>query len=251
MNALLLLGRRAVREILRLPEASVPTLVLPLAFLAVTVGQITRSFPSVTPFLHGQGYVGFQLPVSLLFGVCTATSGFGLVNDIDRGYFDKLLLAPIRRSSIVLGRLAADLVRGVAVSTLVLLAALALGAQMRSGLAGAVVLVMLSAMWGVACAGIALLIALHTRNVSATSASFLIFLPLLFLTPTFVPFDRLSAVMEAPARANPVSYVMEGMRSLVLEGWVWHKLALCAGVILITGVVLISLAVRAIEVYDR
>jgi ABC-2 type transport system permease protein len=251
MSALLLLGRRAVREIPRLPDATIPTLVLPLAFLAVTVGQMTRSFPSDTPFLHGQSYAGFQLPVALLFGVCTATSGFGLVNDIDRGYFDKLMLAPIRRSSIILGRLAADLVRGLIVSILVLLAALALGAQMRSGIAGGALLVVLAALWGVACAGIAMLIALHTRNVAATSASFLIFLPLLFLTPTFVPFDRLTPVMETLARANPVSYVIEALRSLVLEGWVWHKLALGAGVTLLTGLVLISLAVRAIANYDH
>jgi ABC-2 type transport system permease protein len=251
MSQISLLGRRSVREIPRLLDATIPTLALPLSFLAVTVGQLSRTIPSSMPFLHGQGYAGFQLPVALLFGVCTATSGFGLVNDMDRGYLDKLLVAPIRRSSIILGRLVADLVRGLAISTLVLLAALALGAQMRSGIAGAVVLVSLSAMWGTACAGIAMLIALHTRNVAATSASFLVFLPLLFLTPTFVPFDRLTPLMETLARANPASYVIEGLRSLVLEGWVWHKIAICIGVTTLTGLVLISLAVRAIERYDR
>jgi ABC-2 type transport system permease protein len=251
MNEVLLLGRRSVREVIRLPEATIPTLFIPLFFLAVNVGQVSKTFPSSTPFLHGQGYVGFQLPVSLMFAVCTATSGLALVTEIDLGYFDKLLVAPIRRASIIFGRLAADLVRGLAVSTLVLLVALALGAQMRSGVGGAVVLVVLSALWGVAYAGIGMLVALRTRNVQATNASFLIFFPLLFLTPNFVPFERLTPLMEALARANPVSYVIEGLRSLVLEGWVWDKLAICLGVIVVTGIVLVTLSVRTIEAYDR
>jgi ABC-2 type transport system permease protein len=251
MTEVLLLGRRAVREVVRLPAATIPTLFIPLFFLAVNIGQISVTFPSTTPFLHGQGYVGFQLPVSLMFAVCTATSGLALVTEIELGYFDKLLVAPIRRASIIFGRLAADLVRGLAVATLVLLVALAFGMKVRSGIPGALVLVLLAALWGVAYAGIGMLVALHTRNVQATNASFLVFFPLLFLTPNFVPFERLTPLMEALARANPVSYVIEGLRSLVLEGWVAHKLAICFGVILATGIVLTWLSVRAIEAYDR
>src|SRR5438094_5195208 len=144
-----LLGRRAVREVVRMPEATVPTLFIPLFFLAVNIGQVSKTFPSSTPFLHGQGYVGFQLPVSLMFAVCTATSGLALVTEIDLGYFDKLLVAPIRRSSIIFGRLAADLVRGVGGATVVLLVGLALGARIETGVAGAVVIVLLSALFGV------------------------------------------------------------------------------------------------------
>jgi ABC-2 type transport system permease protein len=251
MTEVFLLGRRAVREVIRLPAATVPTLFIPLFFLAVNIGQISKTFPPTTPFLHGQGYVGFQLPVSLMFAVCTATSGLALVTEIDLGYFDKLLVAPIRRSSIIFGRLAADLVRGLAVATLVLLVALAFGMEVRAGVPGALVLVLLAALWGVAYAGIGMLVALHTRNVQATNASFLVFFPLLFLTPNFVPFELLSPVMEVLARANPVSYVIEGLRSLVLEGWVLDKLAICCGVILVTGIVLTWLSVRAIDAYDR
>jgi ABC-2 type transport system permease protein len=251
MTEVLLLGRRAVREVIRLPAATIPTLFIPLFFLAVNIGQISKTFPPTTPFLHGQGYVGFQLPVSMMFAVCTATSGLALVTEIDLGYFDKLLVAPIRRSSIIFGRLAADLVRGLAVATLVLLVALAFGMEMRSGIGGALVLILLAALWGVAYAGIGMLVALHTRNVQATNASFLVFFPLLFLTPNFVPFELLTPVMEALARINPVSYIIEGLRSLVLEGWVLQKLGICLGVIILTGIMLTFLSVRAIDTYDR
>ena len=72
MTEIALLGRRAVREVARLPAATIPTLFIPLFFLAVNIGQVSKTFPDTTPFLHGQGYVAFQLPVSLMFAVATA-----------------------------------------------------------------------------------------------------------------------------------------------------------------------------------
>src|ERR671935_2121011 len=146
-TAVALLGRRAVRETFRMPEATIPSLFIPLFFLAVNIGQVSKTFPSSTPFLHGQGYVAFQLPVSLMFAVATATSGLALVTEIDNGYFDKLLVAPIRRSSIILGRLAADLVRGVGASAFVLLAGIAFGAHVESGVLGALAIVLLAALF--------------------------------------------------------------------------------------------------------
>jgi ABC-2 type transport system permease protein len=251
MTEILLLGRRAVREVVRLPEATIPTLFIPLFFLVVNIGQVSKTFPSSTPFLKGQGYVAFQLPVSLMFAVATAISGLALVTEIDLGYFDKLLVAPIRRSSLIFGRLASDLVRGVASSTLVVLVGLALGAHIESGVLGAILIVILAAMFGVAYAGFGILIALRTRNVQATQSSFLLFFPLLFLTPNFVPFDRLSPAMETLARINPVSYVIVGLRSLIIDGWDAGKIAICAGVIAAMGAVLTGLSLRAIATYDR
>ena len=236
---------------MRLPAATIPTLFIPLFFLAVNIGQVEKTFPRSTDFLHGQGYAAFQIPVSLLFAVSTVTSGMALVTEIEGGYFDKMLVAPIRRSSIIFGRLAADLVRGLILSVLVLCTGFAFGIHVEAGVLGAVVLVVLAALWGVAYAGIGLLIALLTRNVQATQSSFILFFPLLFLTPNFVPFDLLSPLMEALARGNPVSYVIEGLRSLLLEGWVVDKLLLCIGVTLATGVILTWLSLRVIERYDR
>jgi ABC-2 type transport system permease protein len=252
MTEVLLLGRRSIREILRYPEATIPVLFIPLFFLAVNIGQVSPTFPDTTPFLKGQGYVAFQLPVSLMFAVATATTGLALVTEIDSGYFDKLLVAPIRRTSLILGRLTADLVRGIAGSALVLLVGIVIfGAHVQSGPAGAVLVVLLAALFGVAYAGFGILIALTTRNVQATNTSFLLFFPLLFLTPNFVPFDRLSPAMETLARINPVSYVIVGIRSLIIDGWVVDKILVCLGVILVMGVVLIGLSLRAIATYDR
>ncbi len=147
MTEVALLGRRAVREIARYPEATIPALFIPLFFLAVNIGQVSETFPDTTSFLNGQGYVAFQLPVSLMFAVATASSGLALVTEIDNGYFDKLLVAPIRRSSIILGRLASDFVRGVGASAFVLLAGLAFGAHVESGPIGALAIVLGAFSW--------------------------------------------------------------------------------------------------------
>jgi ABC-2 type transport system permease protein len=250
MNELLLLARRSVREIARYPESTIPALFIPLFFLAVNVGQVSKTFPSSTPFLRGQGYVAFQLPVSLMFAVATASSGLALVTEIDLGYFDKLLAAPIRRSSIIFGRLAADLVRGILGSTVVLLAGLAFGAHMESGILGAVVLVLLAALFGVGYAGFAIFIALRTRNVQATNTSFLLFFPLLFLTPNFVPRNLLTRPMEIAATFNPVTYLMEALRSLILQDMAWKHILPGFAVVAVAGAAMLALNVRMIKHYD-
>ena len=174
-----------------------------------------------------------------------------MVTDIDIGYLDKLMAAPIRRTALVWGRLAADLVRGAAVSILVLAVGVAFGARVRSGVPGVILLVLLSALWGVAYAGIAISIALKSKNVQTTNASFLIFFPLLFLTPNFVPFSLLSPPLRVVARVNPVSYVIQGLRELVLFRSIhWGSLGACVLTIGLTGVVLTWLSLRALYSFN-
>ena len=143
------------------------------------------------------------------------------------------------------------MVRGIAACTVVVLAGLAFGVHIETGVLGAIVLILLAALFGVAYAGFGILVALTTRNVQATNTSFLLFFPLLFLTPNFVPFDRLSPAMETLARINPVSYVIVGLRSLVIEGWDLDKIAACLGVTVALGAVLTVGSLRAIATYDR
>src|SRR5947199_10019029 len=181
MTEVLLLGRRPVREVVRYPEATIPTLFIPHFFLAVNIGQVSKTFPSSTPFLNGQSYAAFQMPVSLMFAVATASSGLALVTEIDLGYFDKLLAAPIRRSSIIFGRLTADLVRGLLGSVVVLIAGLALGAHMKSGAFGALVLAVLAALFGVGYAGFEILVAPRSADVQEAPTINLLCYPPRFL----------------------------------------------------------------------
>src|SRR6266508_5874435 len=215
---------RSLRETIRQPAVEVGNLFIPVFFFFVTVGAIG----GVTARAFGvDNYEGFQLPVAILQGVAGASSssGLGMTTDIERGYFDKLLLTPAPRLALVLGRLAADAVRVMILSTIIMLVGLVLGAGMEAGVVGAVAFVLVAGLFGLAYSGIGLSIALRTGSVQAAQAGFLVFFPLLFLSPAFAPKEVFSDWLEVLATINPVTYVLEGLRSLVLEGWQWDKLA--------------------------
>ena len=245
------LGQRALREAWRTPEALLPTLFIPLFFLVVNVGQAGKIFPSAsTEFLNGQGYGAFQLPSSLLLAASFGTAALFLVEDIEGGYFDKLRATPIPRTAIVLGRLIAESVKGLVIATAIVLLGLAFGISIASGPLGFVLLVGLTALWAVVFVGFMQLIALKTRSAAATNSAGLVFFPLLFLTPNFVPRDLLTRPMEVAATFNPVTYVMEALRSLLLQDLVWHRILLGFAVVAVLGAVMIALNVRMIRRYD-
>jgi ABC-2 type transport system permease protein len=245
------LGQRALREAWRTPEALLPTLFIPLFFLLVNVGQAARIFPArSTAFLHGQGYGAFQLPSSLLLAASFGSAALFLVEDIEGGYFDKLRATPIPRTAIVLGRLIAESVKGVLLAIALVLLGIVFGISVASGPLGFVLLVGLAALWAVVFSGFMQLIALKTRSAAATNSAGLIFFPLLFLTPNFVPRDLLTRPMEIAATLNPVTYVMEALRSLILEDLVWSKILPGFAVVAVLGAVMLVLNVRLIRNYD-
>jgi ABC-2 type transport system permease protein len=246
-----LLGQRALREGWRTPEALFPTLFIPLFFLVVNVGQAAKIFPGeTTDFLHGQGYGAFQLPSSLLLAASFGTAALFLVEDIEGGYFDKLRAAPISRTALVLGRLIAEFAKGVLISTLIVVLGIIFGISIASGVLGFLLLVLLTALWACVFVGFMQLIALKTRSAAATNSGGLIFFPLLFLTPNFVPRDLLTRPMEIAATFNPVTYVMEALRSLILEDLVWSKIAYGFLVVAVLGAIMLALNVRMINRYD-
>jgi ABC-2 type transport system permease protein len=113
-------------------------------------------------------------------------------------------------------------------------------------------LIALSALWGVAYAGIAIAIALGTKNVQTTNASFIVFFPLLFLTPNFVPLELLAGPLRTIAQFNPVTYVIVGLRDLVLHPDIhWGSLGACVLTISLTGIVLTALSLRALTNYSQ
>jgi ABC-2 type transport system permease protein len=251
MTYALVLGRRALREGVRTPEAIVPTLFIPLFFLVVNVGQAAKIFPgSTTDFLHGQGYGAFQLPSSMLLAASFGTGALFLVEEIEGGYFDKLRATPVPRTAIVVGRLLAEGVKTLLIAALIVLLGLIFGITIASGVLGFFLLILLTALWAVVYAGYMQIIALKTRSAAATNSAGLIFFPLLFLTPNFVPRDLLTRPMEIAATLNPVTYVMEAMRSLILVDLAWDTIGLGFLVVAVAGAIMLAVSARVIRNYD-
>ena len=148
-----------------------------------------------------------------------------LVLDVQNGYFDRLLLTPIRRLAILLGHMAADITVASALIIPIVIVGFIVGVRFETGPLGVVVFITIGALWSLAFSGFGYAIALKTGNPAAVNSSFLLFFPFLFLTSSYVPREQLSGWLDTVATFNPVTYLLEGLRSLVVEGWEWGDLA--------------------------
>jgi ABC-2 type transport system permease protein len=246
LSATYALAWRSLRETPRQIGIELQSIFIPVFFFFVTVGAIGE----VSGRAFGvSNYAAFQMPVAILQGVAMGSNmgGFGMVMDIERGYFDKLLLTPAPRLSLVLGRLVADSVRVMALTLIILAIGLARGTGMEAGVGGAAALVLMAGLFGLAYAGISMSIALRTGNPQAAQAGFLVFFPLLFLSPAFAPKEFYSDWLHFLVIINPVTYVLEGMRSLVLEGWDWAALGYALASIAGLGAFTITLTLAALR----
>ena len=234
---------RALRAVPREPEFLVPALVVPVFFYFVNIGALQNLAQ------RGGGvadFKAFQLPVAIIFAVTGISRASALVTDIQDGYFDRLLVTPIRRLSLLLGLMVADLAVVVALSCLALLMGFAVGVHFGTGVVGVLVFVLMGGLWGLAFTGFPYAIALKTGNPAAVNSSFILFFPFAFLTTSFLPRQALTGWLSAVAGYNPVTYLLGGMRSLT-DGWDAGSLAEGFAAIAGVGVVSMSLAFAALR----
>ncbi len=235
---------RAIRGAYREPEFFIPALIVPVFFYVVNVGALQD-------FAQSSGAVddfkAFQLPVAIIFAVTGISRAGALVTDIQSGYFDRLLLTPIRRPMLLLGLMAADVVSIIALTIPVILLGLAFGVTFVTGIVGMIVFIAYGALWGLAFAGFPYAIALKTGNPAAVNSSFVLFFPFAFLTTSFLPEEALTGWLQTIAKYNPVTYVLEGLRSLITVGWDWSALAGGAAASLALMVVSFGLASLAMR----
>jgi ABC-2 type transport system permease protein len=233
------LGRRALSVQFRRAQLLMPTFVLPLMLLAVissgtSAAQGLEAFPSVA------SYLGFIVPGTIVQGALLAglTSGTALAGDIEGGFFDRLLAAPVHRTSLVLGRLCGTFGLAILQSSLFLVVALLFGAKYPGGLSAAVATVALAAITAVGIGGIASAIALRTGSLSLMQSIFPFVFVLLFTAPAFFPRELLTPVLRDIAEFNPLTYIVEGIRSLLSDqpalGDPWLGLLAAAGLAVAT-----------------
>ena len=141
-----------------------------------------------------------------------ADVAFTLLTDMLSGYFDKLLLAPVNRFSILMGTLLISGTRALVQVLVILAMALALGVSFKGGLVGLVAIIVAATVFGIATACIGLIIALRTRSVQVTQNSWLMFMPLAFLTTAFMPKELLTGWFKWAVTLNPVDYVLVSVR---------------------------------------
>ena len=234
------IARRAVRSVVREPEFVVPALIIPIFFFVVNTGALESFVEGRAPEGSGAGldYRAFQLPVAIVFAVTGISRASVLVIDIQSGYLDRMLVTPIRRSTLLFGLMVADIVMALGLALFVVAMGLAFGVWFETGVLGLLAFLLLAITWSVAYCGIPYTVALRTGNPAAVNSSFLIFFPFAFLTPSFLPRELMSGWLRTVSAWNPVTYLMEGMRAILFEGWDWP--AIGKGVAAIVGLAIVS-----------
>lgn len=206
---------RALRSIPREPEFLIPALIVPIFFFAVNVGALA----DISSFAGVEDFEAFQIPVAIIFAVTGVSRASALVTDIQTGYFDRLLVSPVNRYSLLIGLMVADLALVIALSLPVLALGFILGVGFVTGPLGVLAFLLLAGLWGLAFTGFPYAIALRTGNPAAVNSSFILFFPFAFLTTTFLPQEALTGWLATVADYNPVTYLLAGLRALISSGW--------------------------------
>jgi ABC-2 type transport system permease protein len=193
-------------------------LVLAIVFLLVYDGSLGGS--PVVLGLVGGNYDNYILPAAVLAAaVAGGAAGLILVVDLQSRYFFRQLTMPVRRSALVAAVVVVGALQVALQTVAVIVAALLMGADPRTGVGGLLVILAIALLWGLGFAGYSVVVGLLTRDVQITAAAGFVFVPLVFMSPLLVPLDQLKPWMRAAASVNPASYVMGGMRSLMTTGW--------------------------------
>jgi ABC-2 type transport system permease protein len=210
------LGRRALSVQFRRAQLLMPTFVLPLMLLAV-IASGTSAAQGLQGFPDVESYLAFVVPGTIIQGTILAglTAGIAMASDIEFGFFDRLLAAPVRRTSLVLGRLAGTLVLSLLQTTFFLLVSLLFGAGYPGGVPGVLGTLVLAAITAVAMGAVSSAIALRTGSLSLLQSLFPFMFVMLFTAPAFFPQELLTPLLRDISVYNPLTYVVEGVRALL------------------------------------
>ena len=244
------LARRSIVRTLRQPQSIVPPVIFPLFLLAVNTGGLESA--TRLPGFPTDSYLDFALAFAFMQGALFAVSngGVDLAKDIQTGFLNRLALTPLRTSALLAGQLAGVAVMGILQSILYLAVGLAAGVKIEAGVAGALVLLALSLMVVIGFGGLGALFALRTGSGEAVQGLFPLLFVTLFMSSMALPRDLIEADwFRTVATYNPVSYFIEGMRSLVIVGWDAQALALGFG--LATALVVVSLVGASMALRGR
>ena len=214
----LTLWRRSLNEVLRVRGALLPATVAPVVFMLGMSGQFGRltgldGFPT-------DSYLSWIVPLSCLQGAgfAGAATGSNLARDIEQGWFDRLLVAPVPRPLLVIGPILGAVTRSLVPATVVLLVGLAIGAELPGGVIGVVLLYVaaagfcaVAALWGIFMA-----VTFRTQQAGPLMQQG-VFLAV-FLSTAYTPEVLLRGWLADVAELNPVTYVLEMARQATVVG---------------------------------
>jgi ABC-2 type transport system permease protein len=242
------LAQRSILRTVRQPAVIISALLFPMMFFSINAFGLDAA--ARIPGFPADSYMDFAFAFPLiqasLFGAVTA--GADLARDIESGFFDRLKLTPMRPVSLLLGMLAGIVALGLLQGVVFLALGTLMGVDVRSGFFGMVVIVFLTVLVALGFGGIGAILALRTGSVEAVESAFPLFFVAIFMSSINLPRDLIEADwFRFIATINPISYLVEGIRSLVITGWDPQALILGFGFALAIVVVAIGGAAASLK----
>ena len=231
MNQVAHIARRSVLRTLRQPANVAFPIVFPMALLAVTSAGLDPA--TSIPNFPSDSFLAFFLAFPFIQGALFATmnAGTDLARDIQTGFLNRLALTPMRGAALIAGQLAGIATMGFVQAVFYLAVGLAVGVELASGVAGAVVLLALATLIAISFGALGAFFALRTGSGEAVQGLFPLLFVGLFLSSMNLPRNLIETDwFRITATVNPVSYLIEGVRSLIITGWDGQALALAFGI---------------------
>jgi ABC-2 type transport system permease protein len=243
-----LIAWRSARRTVRQPANVVAPLVFPLVLLALNSNGLQSA--TRIPGFPTDSFLSFFLPFTFIQGALFAalTAGTDLARDIDTGFLNRLALTPLHGTALLLGQLGGALSQALIQSLIYLGIGIVLGVHFVSGAGGIVLLVLLALTISAAFGSVGIWIALRTGSGEAVQAQFPVLFFLIILSSMNLPRNLIETDwFRGVATANPVSYMIEGLRSLIIEGWNLQALALGFGISITTFIAGMTLSAFALR----
>ena len=232
------LAQRSVTRTARQPASAIPPLVFPVALMLVNSGGLKAS--TLLPGFPTDSFLAFALAVPFIQGALFSTmnAGTDLARDIQTGFFSRLALTPMRGSALLAGQLAGIVVLGVLQAVFYIAVGLLLGVRFASGVGGIAVLLVYAAL-----VALGSFLALRTGSGESIQGLFPVLFVFLFISSMNTPRDLIAVDwFRTLATLNPVSYLIECVRGLIITGWDTRALALGFGIAAVLAVVSLAAA---------
>jgi ABC-2 type transport system permease protein len=239
------LSIRSIKQIWRPLLALIPSMFIPIFFFFVN-SQSLSAFAHV-PGFPNVSYKQFIAPVAIFTAIffSAGNAGIELVQDISNGYLKKLMIMPINRLAILFGKLTEVAVQSIMQGTIVIVLLLFAGVTFNTGFLGICAAFGILVLFAMAWSCIGMIAALRTQNARLVQSLFVVVFPFLYLTTSQAPKQLLPPLFATAATYNPVTYIIEGVRALVLNTWgdprIWQGFLVAAVLfVFMTSITLVS-----------
>jgi ABC-2 type transport system permease protein len=246
-DQVLLLARRSVVRTWRQPASVVFPLLFPMLLLAVNSGGLRAE--THLPGFPTHSFVAFALAVPFIQGALFATmnAGTDLARDIQTGFLNRLSLTPLRGAALLAGQLGGVIALGVIQACFYLAVGFAAGVRPKAGVAGVALLLVFAALIALAFGALGAFAALRTGSAETVQSLFPVFFVFLFISSMNIPRNLIATTwFRYAATVNPVSYLLECVRSLIITGWDGQALVLGFGIVALIGLTALTLAARTL-----